>query len=58
MKLSSLSVGWSAINFMQVVVPPELGYGDTGAPPDIPPNAILVFELDLVKIDQRTRSDL
>ena len=42
----------------QVVVPPELGYGDTGAPPDIPPNAVLVFELDLVKIDQRTRSEL
>ena len=47
------------LNFSgQVVVPPELGYGDTGAPPDIPPNAVLVFELDLVKIDQRTRSDL
>jgi len=39
----------------KVVVPPELGYGDTGAPPDIPPNAVLVFELDLIKIDQRTR---
>ena len=37
----------------QVVVPPELGYGDTGAPPDIPPNAVLVFELDLVRIDHR-----
>ena len=37
----------------QVVIPPELGYGDTGAPPDIPPNAVLVFELDLIKIDQR-----
>lgn len=37
----------------KVVVPPELGYGDTGAPPDIPPNAVLVFELDLVKIDHR-----
>ena len=37
----------------QVVVPPELGYGDTGAPPDIPPNAVLVFELELVKIDHR-----
>ena len=39
--------------YLQVVVPPELGYGDTGAPPDIPPNAVLVFELDLIKIDQR-----
>ena len=38
---------------LQVVVPPELGYGETGAPPDIPPNAVLAFELELVKIDQR-----
>ena len=43
---------WPCFN-LQVVVPPELGYGDTGAPPDIPPNAVLVFELDLIKIDQR-----
>jgi len=34
----------------QIVVPPALGYGAEGAPPAIPPNAALVFELELVEI--------
>ncbi len=34
----------------QIVVPPALGYGAEGAPPAIPPNSALVFELELVEI--------
>ena len=32
-------------------IPSDLGYGDKGAPPDIPPGAGLVFEVELVSID-------
>jgi FKBP-type peptidyl-prolyl cis-trans isomerase len=32
-------------------IPPDLGYGAKGSPPTIPPNAGLVFEVDLVSID-------
>jgi peptidylprolyl isomerase len=32
----------------ELVIPPDLGYGAQGAPPDIPPNATLVFVIDRV----------
>ena len=32
-------------------IPSDLGYGSNGSPPDIPPNAGLVFEIELVSID-------
>jgi FKBP-type peptidyl-prolyl cis-trans isomerase len=34
----------------RMVIPPELGYKETGKVPDIPANATLIFEIELVEI--------
>lgn len=36
----------------KLVVPPDMGYGARGAPPKIPANAALVFEVKLDKIER------
>ena len=34
----------------KLTIPPSMGYGTKGAPPDIPPNAKLVFDVELVNV--------
>lgn len=52
--------GWQeALPLMKVgakwrlYLPPDLGYGEAGSPPVIEPNEVLVFEIELVRVDPR-----
>ena len=36
----------------KLIIPPHLGYGASGSPPKIPGESVLVFEVELIKIDR------
>ena len=43
--------GMKAEGVRRLTVPPDLGYGGSGLPPHVPPDATLVFEIELIEIE-------
>jgi FKBP-type peptidyl-prolyl cis-trans isomerase len=50
-------LGMCAGEIRRLVVPSKLGYGERGAPPFIPGDNALVFEVELLKIEAKSPQD-
>ena len=37
----------------KLIIPPQLGYGASGSPPKIPGDSVLVFEVELLRIERK-----
>jgi FKBP-type peptidyl-prolyl cis-trans isomerase len=46
-------VGMKVGGVRRLLIPPELGYGKKGAGSDIPPDATLVFEIELLEVKNK-----
>lgn len=63
--LDPFNEGWQeGLNGMRIggkrkiVVPPNLGYGEEGHPPDVPPNATITYYVHLLDFKPLTRTNL
>jgi peptidylprolyl isomerase len=43
-------IGMKAGGSRRLIIPPDMGYGASGSPPTIPANAVLIFDVSVVKI--------